>query len=309
MYLKRLTSSGMSGNKYWYDKTMNHGAGTANGLPNCTCYAVGRFYEECNAAEPFTMFKNQFTPGGFPTAKDFISYTVLPHGTVPRLGAIAVWGKSSDKTGHVAIVEGFNGNTITVSQSNYGGTYFEVKKYICEVGKVTPGVGYLFQGYIYNPYIKDNRVKRNKDKAQVDILAEALNVRKTPNGDKRSGCYATKGLYNVLDIVDAGGYRWLKVDEDCWVAQNDDEGWTCFYDKESDSVVKDLELKCSVLQDEVANLTRQLEEKTKEAEEIRNELTGTAERLNSALAENRLVSTELDMAHKTITDAIEVLRR
>ena len=309
MYLCRLTSKGMSTNKYWYSKEMNHGVGTVHAMPNCTTYVVGRSNEIANVDKPLAMFKSPYTAGGFPTAKDFIKYSLWNVGTKPRVGAIAVWGTQNDKTGHVAVVESFEGDKITVSQSNYKGTYFEKKVYEAIPGKVTSGVGYVFMGYMYNPWTEDNRVSRNKDKDQVDILISDLNVRKTPNGDKYSGRFALPGLYNVLDKVDAGGYRWLKLDNLCWIAQNDDDEWTCYYEAESESLVKDLQLKIEILTDEIDKLKGQLDEKTKEAEEIRASLSSTADRLNSALAENKLVSTELEQTRQTIEDAINVLRR
>ena len=103
---------------------MNHGVGTVHAMPNCTTYVVGRSNEIANTDKPLAMFKSPYTAGGFPTAKDFLKYSIWNVGTKPRIGAIAVWGTQNDKTGHVAVVESFEGDKITVSQSNYKGTYF-----------------------------------------------------------------------------------------------------------------------------------------------------------------------------------------
>lgn len=130
-------------NKYYYEDNLFYQSGY--GLPNCTCYAWGRFYELIGKK-----------PTGLATSnaenwyKDSRGYE---KGQTPKLGAIICWRKgklhySKDGAGHVAIVEHINndGSFIT-SNSAYKGTLFYRKtiKKNCKLN------GYTFEGFIYPP--------------------------------------------------------------------------------------------------------------------------------------------------------------
>ena len=49
-------------------------------------------------------------------------YDGYARGSKPKLGAIACWNHS--KGGHVAVVEIIDGNTVWLSESAWGGAYF-----------------------------------------------------------------------------------------------------------------------------------------------------------------------------------------
>ena len=100
------------------------------------------------------------------------------------------------------------------------------------------GVGLVFQGYIYPPNVR-YAVERDTSTDQVEILAERLKVRKSPNGDWVEGIFAPLGIYNILGVQTAGEYTWAKLDNECWIALNDKDGWTRTYLKESDKPQED----------------------------------------------------------------------
>lgn len=146
-YTPRLTCPARS-NKYYirkanggYSDAINISGGFV--LPNCVGYANGRSLEISGGK------------GIFPAcnAKNFISRAKqlgLSTGTTPKLGAIAVWGATSGNAyGHVGVVEVISGNTLTIAQSNYGGTIFFLSYH--NKGSMTYN-GMPFLGYVYNPY-------------------------------------------------------------------------------------------------------------------------------------------------------------
>lgn len=232
LFCPRFSKQGMLNNPYWYDKSINAGAVGDSLLPNCTTYASGRF-SELNGENMRNIMNNRT---GFGNAKEWYSQTKLEKGSSPRLGAIACFDGA---LGHVAIVESINDDgTVTVSQSNYQTkkdynsiNYFQIKTYKLEVGKVASGVGLRFQGYIYPPNVR-YAVQRDTTNDQVEILADRLKVRKSPNGDWVEGIFAPLGIYNIQDVQTAGDYTWAKLDDECWIALNDNEGWTKTYIKE-----------------------------------------------------------------------------
>lgn len=148
-FVPRLTSDGMAGNPYWYSRNPFYLAGY--GLPNCTCYAFGRWWEIADINHDYSNYPALSTGN----AEDWYGYTAdgYERGQVPRLGAVACWADGPfSGDGHVAIVEEIDPDTgvITCSNSAYGGEYF----YITHLSppNYLPAAGYRFQGFIYNPY-------------------------------------------------------------------------------------------------------------------------------------------------------------
>lgn len=237
MYLERIRSTGMAGNKYWYNNAWNKGAGTVNGLANCTCFCLGELLESSEAQEPKGYFTVPYQrEGAFPTAKNWYSLWKGKKGVEPKVGGVVVWGATKGD-GHVAFVletkdAGTRGAWIKVCQSHYQGVYFEVKEYYVKKGVVTDGVGYPYIGCCYNT-VKDLRTTRDKNLLQVEVLADELNVRMTPNGTSYAGRVCPKGLYNVYDRQKMGSYTWAQLDKDTWIALNDKDGWTKTYELET----------------------------------------------------------------------------
>ena len=147
-YVPRLTDAGMRGNPYWYSRNPFYQAGY--GLPNCTCYAWGRFWEIGDANRQYVN-RPELSTGN---AEDWYNHSdSYERGSAPALGAVACWADGPfSGDGHVAIVEEIDPNTgvITCSNSAYGGAYF----YLTTLSppNYLPAAGYRFQGFIYNPY-------------------------------------------------------------------------------------------------------------------------------------------------------------
>lgn len=149
VYIPRLTDAGMRGNPYWYSRNPFYQAGY--GLPNCTCYAWGRFWENADVNADFSNRPNLSTGN----AEDWFNYNDgYERGNIPALGAIACYADGQfSGDGHVCVVEEIDlaNNRCLVSESAYNGYYFRASHYIGIDGSYGYG-GYRFQGFIYNPY-------------------------------------------------------------------------------------------------------------------------------------------------------------
>lgn len=139
-YIPRLNETGITGNKWYYDLNPFYQSGY--GLPNCTCYAWGRWGE--------LLGETHSLPLG-DAGKWLDSNTVYDEGQTPKLGAVAVWKYSDGGAGHVAIVEQINDDgTIITSNSAYGGTFFYTQT-LSANNNYAWDTKTIFQGFIYNP--------------------------------------------------------------------------------------------------------------------------------------------------------------
>lgn len=154
-FTPRLTSQGMYLSKYYYDENPFYQSGY--GLPNCTCYAWGRFYEISGVYPSNLPLGN----GGdwYPEAVNRGQYDV---GSTPALGAIICYASTIGGAGHVAVVEEINGDgSFTISQSGYyrpiasyppdTEDYFWINTCDATTKKASWMTNYTFQGFIYNP--------------------------------------------------------------------------------------------------------------------------------------------------------------
>lgn len=147
------TEAPESSNTYYYANNPFYASGY--GLPNCTCYAWGRFWECQGSAgsRPKLSLNN---------AEDWYGYTSdgYERGQTPKVGAVICWrkgvaGDDSDGAGHVGIVEAVNDDgTIVTSESAYNGYLFRTKTRSND-GNWGGGSAYTFQGFIYNPVTFD----------------------------------------------------------------------------------------------------------------------------------------------------------
>lgn len=154
-FTPRLSANGIYLSKYYYADNPFHQSGY--GLPNCTCYAWGRFYEISGVRPNNLPLGN----GGdwYPSAVNAGHYKT---GSVPALGAVACYSSTTGGVGHVAIVEAINNDgSFTISQSGY---YRPIASYppdtedyfwtdVCDgITRKASWMGnYAFQGFIYNP--------------------------------------------------------------------------------------------------------------------------------------------------------------
>lgn len=135
----------MQGNRLWYSDNPFYNAGY--GLPNCTCYAWGRFWEiQGGTADTRPRLSTA-------NAEDWYNYNDgYTRGTTPQLGAVLCFADGPfSGDGHVCVVEQINGDgSIICSNSAYGGQYFYLTTLYPQDNYV-PATGYIFQGFIYNP--------------------------------------------------------------------------------------------------------------------------------------------------------------
>lgn len=154
-YIPRLNSDGMNNNIHWYSNGNPYYA-TGYGMPNCTAYAWGRFWE---VGDPLNTGANKPNPNELPGYYDggvwwnHVDRNVYQTGSIPQLGAVICFERTG-YAGHVAIVEQINNDgSIVTSNSAYGGTYFYTQTLYASNNY---GWGsYVFQGFIYNPHSDD----------------------------------------------------------------------------------------------------------------------------------------------------------
>lgn len=140
-YTPRTTAPGT--NEAWFYSN-NPFYQSGYGMPNCTCYAWGRFAENLGSKPSLCLWD----------AEEWYSYNDgYERGQKPKLGAVIVWGKgeignSADGAGHVAIVEHINDDgSIRTSNSAWGGSLF----YMQDIPNTYALSGYNFLGFIYHP--------------------------------------------------------------------------------------------------------------------------------------------------------------
>ena len=153
-YIPRLDSTGMVNNPKWYSR--NPFYQNNYGLPNCTCYAWGRFWEISDPLDTYTNRPNL----SLGNAEDWYSYTQdgYERGQTPKLGAtICFRNQYGYGVGHVATVEEIGANGVIVtSNSDYGGRYFYTETLTPDSNGIYHHMGsqYMYdsQGFIYNPW-------------------------------------------------------------------------------------------------------------------------------------------------------------
>lgn len=158
----RLTApdSGIS----YYSSEKNRYFQTGTPMPNCVAYAYGRIYEMNGEAPLIT----HGSAGDWYFINKQNGY--YEYGSEPRLGAVACW------SGHVAVVEKINDDaSITVSESHWGGTYFDTKTF----SNMYSHYGQTFYGYIYtynNGLTKEleNRLLNAKKEENTQYKLEAI---------------------------------------------------------------------------------------------------------------------------------------
>lgn len=150
MFTPRLTAPTTS-NAYYFSDNPFYNSGY--GMPNCTAYAWGRFYEINPSERPRLSLHN---------ADTWYSYNDgYNRGDTPMLGAILCFsGGIYSGDGHVCVVEEIKRNgEIVTSNSAYNGSFFYLTTLSPTNRYVPTGSGYNYQGFIYNPNISITRRK------------------------------------------------------------------------------------------------------------------------------------------------------
>lgn len=166
-FTPRTTAPEATNNMYYADNPFYQ---AGYGMPNCTCYAWGRFWE-------ITGERPNLSTGD--AEKWYNKTDGYQRGQVPRLGAVACWRRGDPETdadgaGHVAIVEYINGDNITTSNSAYNSSNFYLQELTKESG-YTWNESYIFQGFIYPPLeIPTRWIYGNRYLTQTEMENNAL---------------------------------------------------------------------------------------------------------------------------------------
>lgn len=145
-FTPRLDSTGIEGSFYYYAQNPFYQSGY--GLPNCTCYAWGRFWEISDTSGDGS---NKPTLPTGDAGTWYGNASGYEKGSIPKLGAVVCWSYPN-QAGHVAIVEKIldNGDIVT-SNSAWQSTFFYTKTIYKSDGYNFGN--YVFQGFIYNPHV------------------------------------------------------------------------------------------------------------------------------------------------------------
>lgn len=176
-----LTSpSDMNTSKFFNDKIYVGKNSYYKGNKNyqCVMYANARSSEI--AGKPITYWtgisakkdieKPLFNRYGFGNAATWIKDTNWEVGTVPKAGAIMVYGTSwGSGYGHVRIVEEVRGNKLLISGGREVGNNCAFKE--IDIPQIT-STG--FMGYIYNPYVKEE--SKSVKSELLDLIKQLTKV-------------------------------------------------------------------------------------------------------------------------------------
>lgn len=193
-FTPRFSAPGLENPCYYSDNIF---CKSGFGIPNCTAYAWGRVYEltgkipklsTSDAGNWFEYNKNN---------------NIYPYGTAPRLGAIACF--SNIYGGHVAVVEQIENNTITFSNSAYGGKEFYIST--ADVSDANPGQeGWTFQGYIYPDSFEKASLYVN---GNYKVTANSLNLREYPTVQGRVlRTIPENSQIFISEVYESEGYLW-----------------------------------------------------------------------------------------------------
>lgn len=198
-FTPRLTAPSKSNEYYYSSKNVLYAAGY--GMPNCTAYAWGRAYEILGKKP--NLCAND--AGSWYDYNKYYNY--YSYGKTPKVGAVACWDNYYG--GHVAVVEKIEGDTVTLSHSEWGGRSFFTTTH--KLGAANGGAtsyGWTFQGYIYvygGEYVPDGDVYRVTS-------SNGINMRKGAGTS-----YATVDVlsynyeFTVKETKEADGYTWGKT--------------------------------------------------------------------------------------------------
>ena len=169
----RLTAP-TTDNRFYYKDNVFYKSGY--GMPNCTAYAWGRFYELLNklgvSGKPKLQTSN--AENWYQEEKTY------QKGQTPKLGSVIVWScgkihEPSDGSGHVMVVEEiYDNGDILASGSDYKGRLFYTQKFTKSSGyKLSSSkYKYTFDGFIYLPKDFTTEVPTQDDTKVKELEAE-----------------------------------------------------------------------------------------------------------------------------------------
>lgn len=210
MTFKKRTEAPLKNDKHYYsDNNIFYRSNL--GMPNCTAYAWGRFYELLDELGIKQTPKLQTS-----NAENwYVDEHTYEKGLTPKLGAVIVWSSGNyhnyiDGAGHVGIVEEIKSDgSIIVSQSAYKGKIF----YLTEHNNRYEKTGYKFEGFIYLPCDFDELVLEKQsneivsDDFKVGDKVLVLSGKATSSSDGKGSSTA---LYDG-NIFDIGNIKYITL--------------------------------------------------------------------------------------------------
>lgn len=166
-FTARTTAPKQDNAKYFSDNPFYQ---AGYGMPNCTAYAYGRFWEILGSKPELSLGDAGEWYGHNDTYK---------RGQTAKLGAVCVWRSTVGGAGHVAIVEKiYSDGSILISESAWQGFYFRTTKLESDYTYFT---GYDFLGFIYNPAVTEAEIpsswiKGNRYLSESEMQNNALIV-------------------------------------------------------------------------------------------------------------------------------------
>lgn len=218
-FVKRTTAPDESNSYYYADNPFYQ---SGYGMPNCTAYAWGRFYE-LSGTRPTLSLGN---------AEDWYNYSDgYARGQIPKLGAVIVWAKgeigdNSDGAGHVAIVEQINADgSIVTSNSAWNSTLF----YMQDIGSDYSLSGYTFQGFIYNPvdfgsgsFTPPDPISENRYLSLAEMQNNAIYIYwyMSSRGWTLNAIAGMLGNFQTESTINPGIWESLTTDPEAYYAAN-----------------------------------------------------------------------------------------
>ena len=215
-FIPRLSDSGIRNNPKWYSDNPFYQAGY--GMPNCTCYAYGRWYELLNT-------KPTMLPLGDAGTWYDRAPSSIQKGAAPQLGAIQVMADPYGYyAGHVCVVEEIyaNGDILT-SNSGWNSSYFWTAR-TTQSNNYLPGWainrGYRLKGFLYLPgstpgqtweWVKGNRYL---SQSEMDNNAVITAMYLTQLGWSRSAIAGLLGNFRRESNINPGIWQNLYPDPD-----------------------------------------------------------------------------------------------
>lgn len=194
-------------------------------LPNCVAMGHGMWLKTITDAQGLAKAKEIESKMCRNNAEIYWGYNDgFERGQTPKLNALMVWEGKGSLAGHIMVVTEINANgDVIATGSNYSGSKFYTKRYYKANG-FNFSSQYVFKGFIYCPlefvYTTGNPVARNSKVDQLQVNATTLNVRPTASTAGYSEGYCVPGIYNVYDSFDDGSYKWYRIGDQMWVANN-----------------------------------------------------------------------------------------
>lgn len=203
-YIARTTVNGIYRNPYWFSKNPFYNAGY--GMPNCTTYAWGRFWENSDTSGDYSNRPNLSTGN----ARDWYGHTAdgYSRGSTPALGAIACY--NNPRGGHVCVVERIDSDGCLVSESGWNSYFFRASHKIGLNGYYGSGYDNVFQGFIYNPVVGGGGFPFAPDGWTFTPRLTSAGMKGNPYWYSKNDCYTVRH-HALPNCTTYAWGRWFEI--------------------------------------------------------------------------------------------------